>query len=170
MAQAGSVGARRKKSSWSGYIRHWQLVLMFLPVIVGLALFHYIPMYGIVIAFKEFKLSKGILGSDWVGLKQFQKLLMMPSFKEVFGNTVRISALRILFGFPAPILLSLLINEIGVMPFKKTVQTISYLPHFLSWVSSSFSRRRPALSTRSLPGWAGNQSSSWPIPATLWAR
>ena len=134
MAQAGSVGARRKKSSWSGYIRHWQLVLMFLPVIVGLALFHYIPMYGIVIAFKEFKLSKGILGSDWVGLKQFQKLLMMPSFKEVFGNTVRISALRILFGFPAPILLSLLINEIGVMPFKKTVQTISYLPHFLSWV------------------------------------
>ncbi len=125
---------KKKKSSWKGYITHWQLVLMFLPVIFALVMFHYIPMYGIIIAFKNFKLSKGILGSEWVGLLQFQKMLKMPSFKEVFGNSIKISVLKTLFGFPAPILLSLLINEINNMPFKKTVQTISYLPHFLSWV------------------------------------
>ena len=125
---------KKKKSSWKGYITHWQLVLMFLPVIFALVMFHYIPMYGIIIAFKNFKLSKGILGSEWVGLLQFQKMLKMPSFKEVFGNSIKISLLKTLFGFPAPILLSLLINEINSMPFKKTVQTISYLPHFLSWV------------------------------------
>ncbi len=125
---------KKKKSSWKGYITHWQLVLMFLPVIFALVMFHYIPMYGIIIAFKNFKLSKGILGSEWVGLLQFQKMLKMPSFKEVFGNSIKISVLKTLFGFPAPILLSLLINEINSMPFKKTVQTISYLPHFLSWV------------------------------------
>lgn len=123
-----------RRNPWRGYIVHWQLVIMFFPVIVALTLFHYIPLYGIIIAFKDFKLSKGIMGSEWVGLLQFQKLLIMPSFQEVFRNTILISALRILFGFPAPILLALLLNEITNARFKKVVQTISYLPHFLSWV------------------------------------
>lgn len=135
MAQSTLVKANgRKRSSWYGYIKHWQLVLMFLPVIFAMVVFHYIPMYGIVIAFKDFKLSKGIMGSEWVGLLQFRKLLKIPSFLEVFRNTVWISALKIVFGFPAPILLALLINEIRNAPFKKVIQTISYLPHFLSWV------------------------------------
>jgi len=113
---------------------NYQLVLMFLPVIICLALFSYAPMYGLVIAFKDFQLLKGISGSEWVGLENFRKLLITPSFHEVFRNTVVISLLRILFGFPAPIILSILLNEIYHNTYKKIVQTISYLPHFLSWV------------------------------------
>ena len=124
----------KRRSQWFGYIKHWQLVLMFLPVILNLAIFDYTPIYGLVICFKEYSLSQGIAGSQWVGLMQFDKLLSIPSFQQVFSNTVRISALRILFGFPAPIILALLINEIRNTVFKKTVQTISYLPHFLSWI------------------------------------
>lgn len=123
-----------KYSFFYGYIKHWQLVLMFFPVIFALIMFKYMPLYGVVIAFKNFKLSQGIIGSTWVGLQHFTQLLTTPSFKEVFTNSVYISFMKILFGFPAPILLALLINEIGKMTFKKTVQTISYLPHFLSWV------------------------------------
>ena len=127
-------GKSKRRSQWFGYIRHWQIVLMFLPVILNLAIFDYAPIYGLIICFKEYKLSLGISGSEWIGLLQFKKLLSIPSFQQVFSNTVRISALRILFGFPAPIILSLLINEIRGTIFKKTVQTISYLPHFLSWI------------------------------------
>ena len=91
-------------------------------------------MYGLTIAFKDFVLLKGISGSPWVGLENFRKLLTAPSFSEVFVNTIKISFLRLIFGFPAPILLALLLNEVGNARFKKVVQTISYLPHFLSWV------------------------------------
>ena len=107
---------------------------MFLPAAITLALFAYAPMYGLTIAFKDFALLKGISGSPWVGLENFRKLLTAPSFSEVFVNTIKISFLRLIFGFPAPILLALLLNEVGNARFKKVVQTISYLPHFLSWV------------------------------------
>ena len=107
---------------------------MFLPAAITLALFAYAPMYGLTIAFKDFVLLKGISGSPWVGLENFRKLLTAPSFSEVFANTIKISFLRLIFGFPAPILLALLLNEVGNARFKKVVQTISYLPHFLFWV------------------------------------
>ena len=81
---------------------------MFLPVVVLFVIFQYIPMGGIVIAFKDFKISKGIWDSEWVGFKNFQTLFAMPSFLEVLRNTIYISALKILFGFPAPILLSII--------------------------------------------------------------
>lgn len=116
------------------YCKEWQLVLMFLPVILCLAIFHYVPIYGVIIAFKDYKIIQGILGSPWVGLKHFRLLFTAPSFREVFSNTIKISFLRILFGFPAPIILALLLNEIKNTRYKKVVQTISYLPHFLSWV------------------------------------
>lgn len=116
------------------YKREWQLFLMFTPVIICLAMFSYAPMYGLIIAFKDYRILDGIWGSKWVGLKHFQTLITAPSFKEVFLNTVKISFLRILFGFPAPIILSLLLNEVKVVWYKKIVQTVSYLPHFLSWV------------------------------------
>ncbi len=125
---------KRFLHSFSGYREHYQLVLMFLPVVVLFVIFQYIPMGGIVIAFKDFKISKGIWDSEWVGFKNFQTLFAMPSFLEVLRNTIYISALKILFGFPAPILLAILLNELMNPRFKKTVQTISYLPHFLSWV------------------------------------
>lgn len=116
------------------YRMNYQLFLMFLPVVVCLLLFSYAPMYGMVIAFKDYQLVKGIWGSEWVGLENFYRLIMTPSFLEVFKNTVVISLLRLLVGFPAPIILSVLLNEIYSKSYKKLVQTISYLPHFLSWV------------------------------------
>lgn len=117
-----------------GYRKEWQLVLMFIPVVVILALFNYAPMHGLIIAFKDYRIIDGVWGSKFVGLKHFKTLITAPSFREVFTNTIKISFLRILFGFPAPIILSLLLNEIRSVWYKKTVQTISYLPHFLSWV------------------------------------
>ncbi|MGI6654078.1 MAG: ABC transporter permease [Christensenellales bacterium] len=126
------------KSSRKRYFKavrmHWDLLLLMVPVVVYYVVFAYIPMSGIVIAFKEFRLLDGIWKSPWVGLKQFRILFNTPSFFEVLRNTVVISSLRIVFGFPAPIILALLLNELRSQPFKRVVQTISYLPHFLSWV------------------------------------
>lgn len=137
-AQKASVHSKKKENGFvrtlKSYGKQYQLVLMFLPAAITLALFAYAPMYGLTIAFKDFVLLKGISGSPWVGLENFRKLLTAPSFSEVFVNTIKISFLRLIFGFPAPILLALLLNEVGNARFKKVVQTISYLPHFLSWV------------------------------------
>ena len=107
---------------------------MFVPVIVYFVIFKYIPMGGIVIAFKNYKISKGIWGSAWCGLDNFTKAFNTPTFARAVGNTLTISGLKLLFGFPAPIILALMLNEVTHLPFKKTVQTITYLPHFLSWV------------------------------------
>ncbi len=137
-AQKAPVRSKKKENGFvrtlKSYGKQYQLVLMFLPAAITLALFAYAPMYGLTIAFKDFALLKGISGSPWAGLENFRKLLTAPSFSEVFANTIKISFLRLIFGFPAPILLALLLNEVGNARFKKVVQTISYLPHFLSWV------------------------------------
>ena len=87
-----------------------------------------------MIAFKNFKLADGFWGSDWAGLKHFIKLFNSSAFWEVFRNSIEISFLRIVFGFPAPILLAILLNEVVSTKFKRIIQTLSYLPHFLSWV------------------------------------
>ncbi|HCS75508.1 MAG TPA: protein lplB, partial [Clostridiales bacterium] len=116
------------------YLIHWDLFLLFIPLLLYLIIFHYKPMFGIVIAFKDFKLTYGVWDSEWVGLSNFTKLMRTPSFIRVFFNTIKISLLRIIFGFPMPILFALLLNELHSARYKKVVQTISYLPHFLSWV------------------------------------
>ena len=108
--------------------------LFFLPAAAIIIIFNYIPMYGITIAFKDFMIRKGILGSPWIGFYQFERLFISQKFWQVFGNTIIISLLKLLFGFPAPVILAIFINEIRNVRFKKAVQTISYLPHFLSWV------------------------------------
>jgi putative aldouronate transport system permease protein len=108
--------------------------IMFAPVLLYYIIFHYIPMIGIIIAFKDYNFLDGIIGSSWVGLKNFQRFLHNADFLRVFYNTVILSLLRELFGFPAPIIFALLLNEIKFPKFKKLVQTISYLPHFISWV------------------------------------
>lgn len=118
----------------SQYIKHKGLFLMFVPVLLYYIIFCYIPMGGIVIAFKDFNLIKGIWGSEWVGFDNFRELFTTPSFYEILRNTLWISLLRLVFGFPAPILLAILLNEVSHARYKKAVQTISYLPHFLSWV------------------------------------
>ena len=119
---------------FAGYRKHLALTLMFLPVVVYFIIFKYVPMGGIVIAFKNYKISQGIFGSAWCGLDNFTKAFATPTFARSVRNTLTISGLKLLFGFPMPIILALMLNEVTHLRFKKTVQTVSYLPHFLSWV------------------------------------
>lgn len=116
------------------YIRYRDVFILFIPAIAFYIIFKYIPMYGVLIAFKDFRLGDGFAGSNWVGFKHFIKLFNSAPFWEVFRNTIEISFMRILFGFPAPILLAIFINEVTSTKFKRAIQTVSYLPHFLSWV------------------------------------
>ena len=111
------------------------LYFLVLPGVVYFIIFHYLPMYGIVIAFKDYQpWDAGFMASSWVGLKHFKRFFSSVYFVPILRNTAIISGLKLLLGFPAPILLALLLNEVGAKSFKKTVQTISYLPHFISWI------------------------------------
>ena len=117
---------------WNRLKRCRHLYWMLLIPVAYYLLFHYAPMYGVTIAFKKFNARQGILGSPWVGLKHFNKFLGDPYFWQVVGNTLAINVMDIVLGFPAPIILALLLNEVRSSRFKRAVQTISYLPHFLS--------------------------------------
>ena len=118
--------------------RDWKMnkykYLLILPVLVYLALFCYKPMYGLIIAFNNYKPTRGITGSDYVGLMWFDNFFNNIYFWRLLSNTFTISALSIVFGFPAPIILALLLNEIQNDKFKRTVQTITYMPYFISLV------------------------------------
>jgi len=109
------------------------LIMLILPVTYYL-IFHYGPMYGAQIAFKDYKFLKGIWGSKWVGFENFKFMFENPSFRRVFLNTLIISFLKLIFGYPAPIIFAILLNEVYHVKFKKTIQTVTYLPHFISWV------------------------------------
>jgi len=114
--------------------RDWILYVMVLPGIVYLIIFRAVPLAGSLIAFQDYSVFKGFWGSTWVGLKHFSRLFRYENFYLVLRNTVVLGILSVLFSFPVPILLSLMLNEVRVLPIKKTVQNILYLPHFLSWV------------------------------------
>jgi putative aldouronate transport system permease protein len=116
------------------FLNNLEMYILLVPGLLFLMLFKYTPMYGIVIAFQEFNIFDGISGSTWVGLEQFQKLMHSDEFIQIFWNTLLISFYKIVILFPIPILVALLLNEVQRMFFKRTVQTIIYLPHFLSWV------------------------------------
>lgn len=105
---------------------------MALPVLAYYIIFHYGPMYGVIIAFKNFSPGRGILGSSWVGFQWFKDFFSSYYFGRLLRNTVLINVLNLIFSFPAPIILALLLNELRHERFKKTVQTVSYLPHFIS--------------------------------------
>jgi putative aldouronate transport system permease protein len=107
---------------------------MLVPVIIYYIVIHYFPIYGLVIAFKDFTPIRGIQGSKWVGLKHFEAFFNSYYFWRILRNTVLISLYDLIFGFPAPIILSLILNEVKRQIFKRVVQTISYLPHFISLV------------------------------------
>lgn len=128
-----SLGSRFQRGLKS-YYKNRYLVLLFLPAVIYYIIFCYGPLLGIQIAFKNYVFRKGIWGSAWVGLQHFRTLFQLRSFREVFSNTLIISMLKLLVNFPAPILFAILLSELRNVRFKKTVQTISYLPHFLSWV------------------------------------
>jgi len=114
--------------------RHGGLFLLLAPALVYFAVFHYAPMVGLILAFKKFISAEGIFGSAWVGLDNFRELFTNPQFRAALGNTFVISALRLVFGFFAPIVLALMLNELRVLWFKKAVQTVTYIPYLLSWV------------------------------------
>ncbi|PYG26406.1 ABC transporter permease [Pelagimonas varians] len=125
-----------KKFSWllQHLRREWQIYVLLAPTIIWFILFLYKPMYGLQIAFKDYSIFRGIAGSPWVGLEHFETLFGSDTFLRALKNTVIISALSMCFGFPMPIILALMFNEILNQTYKKTAQTLVYLPHFISTV------------------------------------
>ena len=119
------------------FVKHKYLHLMALPCVAYFILFRYVPMYGIVIAFKNYDPIGGfwgIISSPWAGLSNFRRFFSSIFFTRLLRNTILISTYRLIFSFPAPIIMAILINEISARRFKRVVQTITYMPHFLSWV------------------------------------
>ena len=114
--------------------RNWELYLMFLPVLVFFIIFHYLPMYGVQIAFKKFSAVKGIWGSSWRGLYYFKRFFGSYQFTQLLANTLSLSLYSLAVGFPTPILLALMVNELRSERLKKVVQTVTYAPHFISMV------------------------------------
>ena len=110
------------------------LIAMTLPAIAVIAIFHYVPLYGIIIAFKNYKPAFGIMGSQWVGMRYFEQFFANAFAGRIIRNTLLLSLYGFLFSFPAPIILALLLNELQSQKYKKLVQTISYLPYFISTV------------------------------------
>lgn len=125
-----SLGKRLKDD----FQRNRALYLMALPVLAFYIIFHYVPMYGAIIAFKDFSPMKGILGSEWIGIQHFKDFFGSIYFSRILFNTLNISISTLIFGFPTPIILALLINELRSKVFSRTVQTVTYMPHFVSLV------------------------------------
>lgn len=123
-----------RKKKWSQIRKNKFLYVMVLPGVLYFLIFKYVPMGGLIIAFQDYQPFLGILGSPMVGLKHFQRLFSDPIFFELIRNTLVIFGLNVAFSFPFPIVLALMINELKSNKFKKAVQTIIYLPHFMSWV------------------------------------
>ena len=107
---------------------------MLLPGIIFVFIFRYIPIYGIVLAFKDYKFNLGILKSPWIGFEVFRDVFRSTLFWQAFGNTIWLNLLSLILGFPLPVIFALILNEIRLTGFKRVVQSISYLPHFISWV------------------------------------
>lgn len=126
---------KKKKGNCLTYInRNKYLYLLLIPCVIYFIVFNYVPMYGVLLAFKEFNFAKGIWGSPWIGFSNFKYLFGLSDFWLVFKNSIYLSLLKIIFGFPFPIMLAVMLGEVANMKFKKTMQTLIYLPHFISWV------------------------------------
>ena len=124
----------KPKATWRYFWAKRYLYLLLIPCIVYFIIFKYLPMYGLTLAFKDFKFSKGIMGSPWVGWDNFQYLFGLDTFYQVLFNTVYLSVLKLVIYFPIPILLTLTLNEVPFLRFKRIAQTSLYLPYFISWV------------------------------------
>lgn len=146
----------------ANFRKYWPYYVMALPGVVYLIIFKFVPMLGCVIAFEDYQVYKGIFGSDWVGLKNFRSMFAYSDFSRVLTNTLLMGLYRILFTFPVPVILALMMNELGSPRLKKCIQTAVYIPYFLSWiivaelifdflgVSGLFNRVRALLGMRSL--------------------
>lgn len=135
---AVALKSRERKYTWAAikkdFIKHRWLYIMVLPVLLYYLCFSYIPIYGLQIAFKGYTFGKGIWGSDWVGLKHFIDFFTGPYFWRTLKNTLALSVYTILICFPAPIIFAILLNELHWQKYKRVIQTVSYLPHFISLV------------------------------------
>ncbi len=114
--------------------KHKWLYIMLIPALIYYIIFHYVPMAGIVLAFKDYNIMEGIWASPFLGFDWFEELFNTPKFYEVFWNTIYISVIRLIFGFPVPIIVALMLNEIRSIRYKRFVQTAIYIPQFISWV------------------------------------
>ncbi|WP_187434248.1 ABC transporter permease [Paenibacillus methanolicus] len=132
--QAAGAGAGARRPLWKDLIRDRYLYLLLLPGLLLILLFRYGPMYGVVIAFQDYNIYKGISGSEWVGFDQFTRLFNSPDFVEILSNTIIISLYKLAASFTIPIILALLLNELRGVVFKRFAQSVIYLPHFVSWV------------------------------------
>ena len=127
------VNVKKPESMLSYMSKHWELYIIFIgPALLLTLIFRYLPMGGILIAFQRFNPIKGIVGSEWVGFKFFERFLSSPDFMRYLANTLKLSAYGLLWGFPVPIILALLLNRIGSNNIKKKIQTILYMPNFVS--------------------------------------
>lgn len=122
-----------KKAIYRGK-RYAGLYVFLAVAVIWYFIFCYIPLYGVTLAFKDFSYAKGILGSDWVGFKYFKTFIFNPQFWNMVRNTVVISSLKLIVSFPLPLIFALMLNEVRYTRCKKVLQTVSYLPHFVSWV------------------------------------
>lgn len=133
-----SIPALNRVGFWArlkrDLVRNWRLYVLILPAVIALILFRYAPMYGLQIAFKDFKPAKGIIDSPWVGFKHFKNFINSYQFDKVLRNTINISVTSLIAGFPMPIIFALLLNQIRSQRAKKVLQTVTYMPHFISTV------------------------------------
>lgn len=148
-----------KKTIVKSLKRNWLIYLFWLPAIIYIAVFAYAPMYGVQIAFRDYRFQDGFFGSEWVGLKWFEKFFDAPRFWQILKNTLTISVYSLVVDFPFPIILALVMNNVKNMKFKKFAQTITYMPHFISTVvlvgmmHIMFSPRSGVVNT--ILGWIG---------------
>jgi putative aldouronate transport system permease protein len=125
---------KRKRSLWRVALSKWPLYVMLIPAVIQLAIFNYYPMYGLVMVFQNYKVTKGISGSQWVGLLNFQKMFAMPTFWSLVRNTFVIAMAKLVSLQLCALILALLLNEVRSVKFKRLIQNLIYLPYFLSWV------------------------------------
>ncbi len=123
-----------REKSRARFRRELPLYFMVLPGLLFFLIYHYLPMFGVVMAFEDFRLAKGFFRSEWIGLKNFEDFFSSAFFPIVMKNTLEISFSKLIFSFPVPIILALMIDSVRKKWFKRTVQTVVYLPHFISWI------------------------------------
>lgn len=125
----------QRKSKYISYLRNdgALYVMLFLPILYYI-IFHYVPMYGVTIAFKEYNPFLGIFGSEWVGFDVFKEIFKMKEFTRAVRNTLVLNLMNIILGFPVPVIIAIMLNEVRHTKLKKVFQTVLYLPHFISWV------------------------------------
>ncbi len=131
-AVAGAAAVPRRKSLGKRIADHWQLYAMLAVPVILTIIYKYIPMYGIQIAFRDYKASRGMMGSEWVGLEWFERFFSAPNCGRMIKNTVLLSLYSLLWSFPIPVILALMLNQMRFQKFKRVTQTILYAPHFIS--------------------------------------